>query len=90
MQFTYQVYFHGGAFQFASSNIADGYFFLEHEVILVSVEYRLGALGFLSLNTSEVSGNQGVRDQQLALQWVQENIQNFGGNPDMVFHKKIL
>ena len=82
----WKVYFHGGAFIFAGASIADGYFLLEHEVVLVSVDYRQGPFGFLSLNTSEVSGNQGLRDQQLALRWVSENIGQFGGNPDKVLH----
>ena len=55
-------------------------------MVLVSVDYRQGPFGFLSLNTSEVSGNQGLRDQQLALRWVSENIGQFGGNPDKVLH----
>ena len=46
--------------------------------------YRLGPLGFLSLGTEDVPGNAGVRDQVLALQWVQDNIAMFGGNPDLV------
>ena len=78
------MYFHGGAFIFAGASIADGFFLLEHEVVLVSVDYRQGPFGFLSLNTSEVSGNQGLRDQQLALRWVQENIRHFGGDSDKV------
>ena len=55
-------------------------------MVLVSVDYRQGPFGFLSLNTSEVSGNQGLRDQQLALRWVSENIGQFGGDPDKVMH----
>ena len=53
-------------------------------MILVSMNYRLNAFGFLSLNTTEVSGNQGLRDQQLALKWVQNNIHQFGGDPSKV------
>ena len=46
--------------------------------------YRLGLLGFLSLGTEDVPGNAGVRDQVMALTWVQENIREFGGDPGMV------
>ena len=46
--------------------------------------YRLGLLGFLSLGTEDVPGNAGVRDQVMALTWVQENIREFGGDPDLV------
>ena len=41
-------------------------------------------MGFLSLGTEDVPGNAGVRDQVMALTWVQENIREFGGDPDMV------
>lgn len=73
-------------------------FVSEHDVIIVSANYRLGALGFLALealqeedhqnsgNSSIVgsTGNVGLRDQRLALQWVQNNIRSFGGDPDRV------
>ena len=64
--------------------MANGYWMMDHGVILVAVNYRLGPFGFLSLNNSEVSGNQGLRDQQLSLQWVQQNIHHFGGDPNQV------
>jgi para-nitrobenzyl esterase len=54
------------------------------------MNYRLHAFGFMALDIlskqspHNVSGNYGFMDQQLALQWVQKNIKNFGGNPNMV------
>ena len=69
---------------FGDGSFANGYFLLEHDVVLVSMNYRLGVFGFLSLNSPEVSGNQGLRDQQLALQWVQKNIHHFGGDASQV------
>ena len=45
---------------------------------------RLGTLGFMSLGTEEVPGNMGTRDQVAALQWIQENVAGFGGDPDLV------
>jgi carboxylesterase type B len=48
------------------------------------MNYRLGALGFLSLGTKEVPGNAGMKDQVMALQWVQRNIHKFGGNKKLV------
>ena len=47
---------------------------LDREVVLVGVNYRLGALGFLSLECEEAPGNLGLHDQFLALSWVRENI----------------
>eukprot|EP00008_Paramoeba_atlantica_P008171 CAMPEP_0201476066 /NCGR_PEP_ID=MMETSP0151_2-20130828/1352_1 /ASSEMBLY_ACC=CAM_ASM_000257 /TAXON_ID=200890 /ORGANISM="Paramoeba atlantica, Strain 621/1 / CCAP 1560/9" /LENGTH=387 /DNA_ID=CAMNT_0047856343 /DNA_START=805 /DNA_END=1968 /DNA_ORIENTATION=+ len=58
------------------------------KVVLVSVNYRLGAFGFLgseALRASDGStGNYGVQDQRLALQWVQDNIEQFNGDPSKV------
>lgn len=52
----------------------------DEDIVLVTINYRLGPFGFLSLNTPEYSGNMGVKDQLLALKWVNENIEYFGGN----------
>ncbi|XP_076685732.1 juvenile hormone esterase-like isoform X2 [Andrena cerasifolii] len=59
-------------------------FFLEEDVIIVAMNYRLGPLGFLALGMDEARGNQALKDQNLALQWVQKNIANFGGDPNRV------
>lgn len=48
------------------------------------MNYRLGPFGFLSLGTADYSGNNGLKDQLLALQWVNENIERFGGDADMI------
>lgn len=75
-------FIHGGAFFDGSSD--DGIygpdFIVEKQTILVSFNYRLGVLGFLSLDTPEYSGNMGLKDQQLALKWISENIERFGGD----------
>ncbi|XP_048004028.1 juvenile hormone esterase-like isoform X2 [Leguminivora glycinivorella] len=76
------VYIHGGGLQFgsgsASSRGAD--YLVEKDVVVVTINYRCGALGFLSLNTPEIPGNAGLKDMIAALRWVKENINNFGGN----------
>lgn len=50
----------------------------------VTFNYRLGPLGFLSFKTADYSGNMGLKDQLLAMKWVQSNIVFFGGNSKLV------
>jgi carboxylesterase type B len=80
------VYVHGGAFKLGSSaaRIYDGAnLAARHGMVVVSFNYRLGALGFLA-GVSGLQGNYGLLDQQLALQWVRQNVRAFGGDPDRV------
>ena len=53
-------------------------------VIVVSIEYRVESLGFLYLGTNDAPGNQGLHDQLLAIEWVNKNIRNFGGDPQRI------
>lgn len=53
---------------------------LNENLILVTFNYRLGPLGFISLKNPEYSGNAGLKDQLLALNWVHDNIHQFGGD----------
>lgn len=76
------VYLYGGAY-FAGSGNDNRYgpdFLLENHVIVITLNYRLGIFGFLNMNTPEHSGNMGLKDQQLALQWIYENIEQFHGD----------
>ncbi|KAK9512212.1 hypothetical protein O3M35_000681 [Rhynocoris fuscipes] len=57
-------------------------YLLDRDVILVTLNYRLGALGFLSTEDNVLPGNNGMKDQSLALKWVKNNIVAFGGNPN--------
>jgi len=59
-------------------------YFLEHDVVLVTGNYRLGALGFLSTEDKECSGNFGFKDQVMMLKWVRTNIDKFGGDSNSV------
>ena len=52
--------------------------------MLVTINYRLHALGFMSFGNNLVSGNMGLRDQHLAIQWVRFNIHHFGGDPNKI------
>lgn len=78
------VFIHGGAFEFGSPLQNGPEYLMERDVVLVTLQYRLGAFGFLALETAEVSGNAGLKDQTLAFQWIQNNIRHFGGNPNKV------
>ena len=80
------VFIHGGGFVSGTgdSTFAGPSFFMDKDVVLVSVSYRLGVLGFLSLQTEEAPGNLGLWDQRMALLWVKKNIKSFGGDPGRV------
>jgi acetylcholinesterase len=56
----------------------------ETNVIFVSMQYRLGMFGFFYMDSEEAPGNQGLLDQNLALKWVQNNIQYFGGDSNRI------
>ncbi|XP_069678632.1 juvenile hormone esterase-like isoform X3 [Periplaneta americana] len=78
------VYIHGGSFRVGSAQEFWPSYLLEKEVVLVVPQYRLGPLGFLSLQTEDVPGNVGLLDLLLALRWVQTYISHFGGDPRQV------
>jgi Carboxylesterase type B len=78
------VWIHGGAFVNGSNSVPvyDGTAFARDGVVLVGINYRLGAEGFLLL--PDGTPNLGLLDQVAALTWVRENIAAFGGDPDNV------
>jgi len=80
------VWLHGGAFMFGSGSACwfGPQFWMIHEIVLVTLNYRLGPLGFLSLGNEEIPGNAGMLDQVAALEWVQDNIHRFGGDKNKV------
>ena len=55
-----------------------------NDIIFVNINYRLNMLGFLYLNSSDAPGNQGLLDQQLAIKWVFDNIEYFGGDNNRI------
>ncbi|XP_077284723.1 esterase FE4-like [Arctopsyche grandis] len=80
------VWIHGGGFQSGSGN-SDMYapdYLVEEGVVVVTINYRLEILGFLCLDSEDIPGNAGMKDQVAALRWVKENISNFGGDPGNV------
>lgn len=82
------VWIHGGAFVTGSGSMSlyDGTALAREGVIVVTINYRLGPFGFLHLSPlgEELVSNAGLLDQIAALQWVQDNIRAFGGDPDNV------
>ena len=86
------VWIHGGALVSGASSFEmyDGARLAKQGVVVVSINYRLGVLGFLAhpeLSTEspeQISGNYGLMDQIAALRWIEQNIKAFGGNPDNV------
>ncbi len=86
------VYIHGGGLTEGSGaiDVYDGEELSKKEVVVVTINYRLGVLGFLAHpeltaeSPDNVSGNYGYLDQIAALKWIQSNIANFGGDPGRV------
>lgn len=86
------VYFHGGGFAFGDGSEPryDGSHLAARGMIVVTVNYRLGAFGFMMHpeasrdSAVRAAGNYGLLDQQAALRWVRENIARFGGDPRKV------
>ncbi|XP_063103401.1 liver carboxylesterase 1-like [Cavia porcellus] len=79
------VWIHGGGLLVGGASPYDGLILSANEnVVVVSIQYRLGIWGFFSTGDEHSRGNWGHLDQLAALHWVQDNIVNFGGNPDSV------
>jgi para-nitrobenzyl esterase len=84
------VWIHGGALVVGESNEYDASKLVQRGVVVVTINYRLGALGFLAHpaltgeSPDHISGNYGIEDQQAALKWVRRNIRAFGGDPEKV------
>jgi para-nitrobenzyl esterase len=82
------VWFHGGGFTQDGARNYDGAKLAANGIVVVTINYRLGALGFLAhpslASRSGAAGNYGLMDQQGALRWVRTNIARFGGDPDNV------
>lgn len=83
---TVLVYIHGGGFANGDSrNLTYGVdFLLSQDNIVVKIQYRLGIFGFMNLGDDEYTGNMGLKDQQMALKWIHENIENFSGNSNEI------
>ncbi|KAK9875468.1 hypothetical protein WA026_007860 [Henosepilachna vigintioctopunctata] len=82
------VWVHGGGFTYGSNSteLYGPEYLITEDVILVTINYRLGIFGFICLEDENlgVTGNAGLKDQVMALTWVRENIISFGGDPNNV------
>ncbi|XP_055683588.1 juvenile hormone esterase [Lutzomyia longipalpis] len=79
-------YIHPGGF-YASSGLSalfNADYLMDHDVVLVTINYRLGSLGYMSTGTKDSPGNAGFKDQVEALKFVRDHISAFGGNPNSV------
>ncbi|XP_034246353.1 juvenile hormone esterase-like isoform X2 [Thrips palmi] len=85
-QMAVYVFIYGGAFQRGSSSAEDWGpdFLVTQDIVVVTMNYRTGVFASLSLDTDEVPGNSGMKDQLHVLRWVKENIEGFGGDPSKV------
>ncbi|XP_077292242.1 carboxyl ester lipase-like protein Gli [Arctopsyche grandis] len=79
------VYIHGGDFYKGASNTFPAHIMAAfYNVVVVSINYRLGALGFISTADSNSPGNYGILDQALALKWIHDNVEFFNGDRNSI------
>jgi len=78
------IWIHGGSFSRGSAAEYDPDYLLDEDIVLVTIQYRLGMFGFLSTETASAPGNYGMMDQVAAMQWVKQNIEAFSGDPGSI------
>ncbi|KAG5891221.1 hypothetical protein JTB14_036137 [Gonioctena quinquepunctata] len=80
------VYIHSGGFYGGGSTsiLLGPNYYLDQDIVLVTLQYRLASLGFISTGDKHAPGNIGFKDQVEALKWVKNNIEYFGGDPNAV------
>ncbi|OQR79460.1 neuroligin-4 [Tropilaelaps mercedesae] len=84
-RYAVMVYLHDGEFSHGSGNTFPGHMLAAtQEVVVVTLNYRLGALGFLSTGDNSSAGNYGLMDQRAAIHWVYHNIERFGGDQERI------
>ena len=82
-----KVFIYGGSF--TSGGNSDPLYNgcnLATDAVVVTLNYRLGPLGFLAVEGTTIAGNQGLQDVVMGTQWVQDNIEAFGGDPVRAFN----
>lgn len=80
------VWFYGGGFYEGNPDFDkhSPKHLLDEDVMVVSFSYRVGIFGFLATNDTVAPGNMALKDQLLALKWINRNIENFGGDPGRI------
>ncbi|XP_061090725.1 neuroligin-3a isoform X6 [Conger conger] len=79
------VYIHGGSYMEGTGNVIDGSVLASYgNVIVITLNYRVGVLGFLSTGDQAAKGNYGLLDQIQALRWISENVGYFGGDSNRI------
>ncbi|XP_075234816.1 venom carboxylesterase-6-like [Lycorma delicatula] len=78
------VHIHGGAFMFFAARGFTPDKLMNHDIVFVSFNYRLGPLGFMSTGDKILPGNLGLKDQAFALKWIKKNIKYFSGDPNKI------
>ncbi|CAL8134370.1 unnamed protein product [Orchesella dallaii] len=78
------IFVPGGSFWFGDSRTYGPKYLLRENVILIIINVRMGVFGWLSTGDVHASGNWGLKDQALAIEWVHDNIQAFGGDPNKI------
>lgn len=78
------VYIHGGGFMSGAGSYYGPEHLMDRDVVVVTFNYRLGIIGFLSMENELLPGNNGLKDQSMALSWIKKNIKVFGGNPESI------
>ncbi|XP_014256828.1 esterase E4-like [Cimex lectularius] len=77
------VWIQGQAFAQGNNKVSDLYPYklMDYNMVVVTMSYRLGPLGFASMEKADFTGNYGLRDQAMAIEWIIKNIHLYGGNP---------
>ncbi|XP_046607099.1 juvenile hormone esterase-like isoform X2 [Neodiprion virginianus] len=78
------IWIHGGSFMSGHAQRFKPHYLMESDIILVVPQFRLGPLGLLCLGTEEIPGNVQFLDQVMAMEWVRDNIESFGGDRNRV------
>ncbi|XP_050676357.1 acetylcholinesterase-like [Leptidea sinapis] len=80
------VWIYGGSYKkgFSLKQVYGPEYLVAHDIIFVTFNYRVGPYGFFCLDTKEVPGNQGMKDQVMALRWIRDNIEAFGGDKERI------